>query len=117
MERTGGKHHFKGIGPLNAWSWGVSTAQILPHILAKQVDAHTHTVSPRGYSLGPLGPEGSSHTVGSVCSQAAQFTSSTLRTRAALSLWKPVVKKKGPSSRGVDRADIPERYWATHCPR
>lgn len=35
--------------------------------------------TPHSHSPGPPCPEGSSHTVGSVCSHAAQFTSSTLQ--------------------------------------
>lgn len=63
--------------------------EILPDSpqLCGQADAHAcaHAHSPgQGYSPAPLDPDGSSHTVGSVCSHAAQFTSSTLRATEQL---------------------------------
>lgn len=42
-------------------------------------DSPCQADTPHSHSPGPPCPEGSSHTVGSVCSHAAQFTSSTLQ--------------------------------------
>lgn len=80
----------------------MTIAEILPQMLracmakqaGRQTDGHTHShehvhthpASHHSYSPGTPGPEGSSHTVGSVFSQAAQFISSTLKMTAALML-------------------------------
>ena len=53
------------------------------------------------YSPGTAGPDGSSHTVGSVCSHAAQFTSSTLEgNRTALRLQETTCATCFPQERG-----------------
>lgn len=70
-------------------------------LLSQTPQDHGAQHAPRSYSPGMPSPVGSSHTVGRVCSQAAQFTSSTLLTENQLS------RPRKPAA----QPSLPQRVW------